>query len=358
MNRGVLIVGLVLGWAGLAAATIALWGGGEKRNFGDEFDRLEQRLIEAQEEFAERSAENPGGGDPSMPDARLAIFESIDKMADAAVESPEGGRIANQAFYWSWMLDFDLPRLHDRFDRIVKHHPDSPETSQTLSLVPNAYRASKTREEWFRSLRALARKSSLPSVRDDALHALGRLGMTSRQQEVAKEAFAKLAEVTSNEELRELASGYLFELEHLQVGMPAPDFTTKTLDGESVSLSDYRGKVVLLDFWATWCAPCIGEIPHLKEAAKTFDEERFVILGVSLDSDPGQLRQTVAAFQIPGIQTWEDTGRDNPVAKTYNAQLLPTWYVLDKGGIIRARDPFGARLLPVIEEAMKIAQTP
>jgi peroxiredoxin len=148
------------------------------------------------------------------------------------------------------------------------------------------------------------------------------------------------------------ARGLIYELEHLQPGMSAPPFSAETLDGKKVSLNDFRGKVVLLNFWATWCPSCIAEIPDLKKAVKHFDGKPFVILAVSLDDSRSMVKQFVEGAEFPGIHTWHEKGADNPVSVLYNAEMLPTWYVIDAEGIIRARDPFHEKLIPVVEEAM------
>ena len=86
--------------------------------------------------------------------------------------------------------------------------------------------------------------------------------------------------------------GGMFEDVHAQSGMEnvseyakAADFTLKTLAGEEISLSDFKGKVLFLDFWATWCPPCVKEIPHFNELAKEYEDEGLVVFGVSVDKN-------------------------------------------------------------------------
>ena len=75
----------------------------------------------------------------------------------------------------------------------------------------------------------------------------------------------------------------------------------------------------------------------------------FEILAVSLDDTTAEVVGVVEALEFPGLHTWDEKGRENPVAKQYNVQNLPTWYLIDSKGVIRARDPFGEKLVPAIE---------
>jgi peroxiredoxin len=119
----------------------------------------------------------------------------------------------------------------------------------------------------------------------------------------------------------------------LPVGQPAPDFTAQTVDGQTVHLADLRGKVVVLDFWATWCPPCRAMIPHEREMVKRLAGKPFVLLGISADDDLEDLRRFLAAEGMtwPNIQD----GPGGPIGKLYNVAFYPTVYVLDGRGVVR-----------------------
>lgn len=113
----------------------------------------------------------------------------------------------------------------------------------------------------------------------------------------------------------------------------APDFTLATLDGKRVSLSEYQGKVVLLNLWASWCPPCIREIPRLQRVYEKYRDQGFVILGINTtyQDDRAKVAQTV-----------QDQGMTYPVlldeqdvfGQRYAARLLPTSYLVDRNGKI------------------------
>jgi len=117
-----------------------------------------------------------------------------------------------------------------------------------------------------------------------------------------------------------------------QIGTQAPDFTVKTSD-KTVSLSQFHGKTVVLNFWATWCPPCVEEVPSLVEMQKTLGD-KVVVLAVSVDVDAGAYHQFVAK-KMPGVLTARDGDqRTNALFGTY---AFPETYVIDKKGIIRRK---------------------
>jgi cytochrome c biogenesis protein CcmG/thiol:disulfide interchange protein DsbE len=114
----------------------------------------------------------------------------------------------------------------------------------------------------------------------------------------------------------------------------APDFLLKDASGSSVRLSDLRGKVVLLNFWATWCAPCRLEIPWFVEFQKTYRDRDFAILGVSLDEDGWNAVRPYV--QMSNVNYTVATGNDD-VARLYGANSLPTTLIIDRSGRVAAR---------------------
>jgi peroxiredoxin len=117
-------------------------------------------------------------------------------------------------------------------------------------------------------------------------------------------------------------------------GKLARDFTLKDLSGNEVSLSDYAGSVVLINFWATWCGPCKAEIPDLEAAYQKHREEEFVILGVEVEDS----RRTVERFLTEIDMTYpvllDQTGT---VKQTYRVSGLPMSLLVDREGVIRVR---------------------
>jgi peroxiredoxin len=117
-------------------------------------------------------------------------------------------------------------------------------------------------------------------------------------------------------------------------GKLAPDFALKSTDGKTIKLSDYRGKVVVLDFWATWCPPCKAEIPDFIRLYSQYQKDGFQMLGISLDQ--GGLGDVVPFMKNYGINYPIMLG-DNQVVSEYGGiRGIPTTFVIDKKGYVRA----------------------
>ena len=112
----------------------------------------------------------------------------------------------------------------------------------------------------------------------------------------------------------------------------APDFNLKKFDGGMAKLSDYRGKVVILDFWATWCPPCIKEIPDFVELQKEYGDKGLAILGISLDQNP---KQALPAFIKKYKVNYPILLTDGKVDKAFGGVTgIPTTFVIDRKGEI------------------------
>ncbi len=137
------------------------------------------------------------------------------------------------------------------------------------------------------------------------------------------------------------------------IGTEAKGFTTKSLDGKEVKLSDFRGKVVLLDFFAGWCGPCVAEMPHLKALYAKYKDKGFEILGVNMDRTLEDAKKYVAKDGLTWTVTWEAPGFwANPVAKLYGIGSIPAMYLLDKEGKVLAVGLRGDALTEALKQQL------
>jgi len=118
-------------------------------------------------------------------------------------------------------------------------------------------------------------------------------------------------------------------------GFAAPDFTLDLLDGGTITLSELRGKAVLVNFWTSWCPPCRLEMPAIEKTYRSYKDIGFVVIGLNLTAQDSE--QAAAAFaQEIGITFPIALDRDNAIGNLYRVNALPTSYFIDRNGVIRS----------------------
>ena len=113
----------------------------------------------------------------------------------------------------------------------------------------------------------------------------------------------------------------------------APNFRVTTLDDTTITLESLAGKVVLIDFWATWCGPCREALPHIQKIAQRFNGQPFVVLSVSLDSDEGKWKDFTAKNNMTWLQ-YRDGGFDGKIATTFGVRAIPSTFTIDADGVL------------------------
>jgi peroxiredoxin len=121
-------------------------------------------------------------------------------------------------------------------------------------------------------------------------------------------------------------------------GTKFPDFQEKDLAGNPISISQYKGKVVLVDFWATWCPICVVEMPNTLKVYQKYHDQGFDVVGVSMDDDQPLLKRYLKEHDIPWRQAFEGVRDGNQMSIKYATDYLPTYYLLDRDGKIIATD--------------------
>ncbi len=137
-------------------------------------------------------------------------------------------------------------------------------------------------------------------------------------------------------------------------GKPVTDFSVTDLDGNPISLKDYRGKVVLLDFWGVWCGPCIAEMPNLKRVYATYKDQGFDIIGVSLDDKESALRDYIKENDIQWRQIYSGERWENdPLAQQFKITGVPEQWLIDRDGKLITHKARGEKLEGLVVEALK-----
>ncbi|MEG0925461.1 TlpA family protein disulfide reductase [Chryseobacterium sp.] len=152
-------------------------------------------------------------------------------------------------------------------------------------------------------------------------------------------------------------SGYaLAQNSKIEIGKKAPEITMLKADGNSFSLSTLKGKLVLIDFWATWCGPCVEEQPELKTLYNTYAEQvksnKFEILGVSLDKNKDSWKKAIDRFNINWLQISDLKFWKSPVAKSYEVDELPFNVIIDGEGTIIAKNLHGKELEDFLKKSL------
>ena len=136
------------------------------------------------------------------------------------------------------------------------------------------------------------------------------------------------------------------------VGKPFPPFKETSADGTVIDLAAYRGKIVLIDFWATWCGPCVAELPHVREAYEKYHAQGFEIIGVSLDKEADKLAAFTKENKMTWLQYFDGQGWKNKLAQTYGINSIPATFLLDGEGKIVAKGLRGEALAQKLAELL------
>lgn len=171
--------------------------------------------------------------------------------------------------------------------------------------------------------------------------------------------FADIDKILKSFDAATLKSGYAVKLkeradilEAVQIGKPAPDFTQNDTTGKPVALSSLRGKVVLVDFWASWCTPCRRENPNVVAAYNKFKDKGFTVLGVSLDDNKQDWIEAINSDKLTWTHVSDLKKWKNEFAAKYGVRSIPANFLIDAEGKIIASGLRGEDLIKKLEEVL------
>lgn len=333
----------------LPEANLAIYEAPKLAGLSNE-DAFAMLVSQYQSAFAEYGARLEGAGSQDERDRIVMRREPAPAIAERFKELAESSHDAE--FRWKclqWILDCRTISGSDKRLRVVKQwaaqevlakHIKRPELAQhvlalsayggetSAAVLSRLLTENPNRDVQGRACYELARETVSNTYRGPTPEAKQKaIGLLDR---VIKE-FADVP-YRRGTTLGKAAEKDLFELKHLDVGEAAPEITGKDLDGTDMSLSQFRGKVVVLNFWGSWCGPCISELPDLKRIAAEFADQA-VVLGVMTDSIENA-RKVVAEHEVT-YPNWLDGGRTGAIINQWNIQSWPTTYIIDQQGVIR-----------------------
>lgn len=257
--------------------------------------------------------------------------------------------------------DAIVARKREWIDKLLAEHADAPWAASELVAMLGRQRPWFD-EQWVRArLADLTNKSKNDEVRAAALFEQARRLDGSKSSPEEKLEAAALRERITKEFSKTRAGGELAaraNAQAVEIGGAAPDFEAVDGEGLSFKLSDYRGKVVLLDFWGFWCGPCVASLPHVRTLAERFKDAPFSVIGVNTDSDRQRFVEQCKARNV----TWRNAftgGQDNAISRQYRIRGYPTMLLIDAQGVIRRRylgPPTPRELERAIEEQLEAAR--
>lgn len=168
----------------------------------------------------------------------------------------------------------------------------------------------------------------------DAVFIDGELLARLQQDDAAKARFEQFVKITAATDPKHVRALRYISRPELARAKMAPVFSVTTMDGKQVSMDELQGKVVLLDFWATWCEPCREALPHIRKVAKKFDGQPLVILSVSLDTDEQKWKEFVGKNEMTWPQ-YRDGGFTGPIATMFGVKAIPHTYTIDADGVLQ-----------------------
>lgn len=315
-----------------------------------------------------------------------ALWKAFDKAQgdqyNAAVELAKGDPKADDAVAaLEWVLtiprSYYLPAGPAAMEEVTKHHTKNSKVGKLVSCVGyytphEKFYPKEAATAWamidavakdnpdktVRAQAVLAKAAKVKEMHDDAVYL--EQPDTEKLAAAAESAYEAVIQEygdcprligEKSGTVGEFAKEGLYELRLLRVGKVAPEIEAEGVDGTKFKLSDHRGKVVAVIFWASWCGPCMADVPHEREMTERLKGKPFTIVAVNGDEKREKAAEVMAREKMTWPSFWNGSdGADGPISKAWNVRGWPTVYILDAKGVIR----FKGQRREKLEEKVKL----
>ena len=270
------------------------------------------------------------GGEPADYDALIEKLRTF-------IKTYPKYRQVDEAYYFLGSILIELQRTEEGIavlEELIRDYPFATYVESSLLTLGLAY---DKISEYHKADALYEKLANHPKYRN------GRYAVTA-QQLLKQDKTQRKGELSNSSGASPHPSRNPF------VNQPAPDFRVMDIRGEELSLKQYRGQVVLLDFWATWCQPCIAEMPNVQRTYAKHKNQKFQIIGISLDRSMAPLDAYIYGEGIEWRQHLDSTGQ---ISSLYNVRAIPSTFLIDGAGIVRRVNLRGFALESAVAELVQ-----
>jgi predicted methyltransferase len=317
------------------------------RSEDPEVKRVEEMVRQAWQE-SERFMESGGKpSDANHPNRKWAA--TLWQYREEHPGTPAAARATGESLH----LMVHADQVDEAIARIRALKSDDGAWKQAINVLQEAAAHKKDQSILIAQAKALLEQPIDTDLRGRVRLSLAKAYQQKDEREQAKAVFQTITSEHPNTTYASDAEAAIYEMELINVGQAAPLFAARTLSGDPISLAAFRGKVVVLDFWASGCQFCAKDLPLLKDLYAKHRDEGLVVIGISLDNDAKAWQDAVTGKDIPWPQIKD--GDKGPIVQLFNVKGTPTYFVLDRAGRIAAKGVGADKLGSVIADLLKPA---
>lgn len=294
---------------------------------------------------------------------REAVFEKLNKeFAPRILKLVEADPKNDDSFTMLLWAVVSLPNVDNKvFDLLAENWAKDKKIKELCQMLTTNSRASAKKV-----LEKVAEENKDKEAQGLAYYALATINKSRSESEgdlkageQAEKQFERVSKDFADVKAQrgtvgDQAKSSLEEIRKCGIGKKMPNLGSEDLQGGKVQLKDYKGKVVVLDIWATWCGPCKAMIPHEREMVEKLKDKPFTLISISADAKKETLEKFLESTKMPWTHWWN--GQNGGILKELEVQFFPTIYVLDGDGVIRYKNIRGEQLEKAVEKLLANAK--